>query len=134
VTAGAGHAAGLGGTAVETINVPAAASPYGVGFNQCSFAALPPASAFTLQSNGTYTASPTGVSVTSCTSSSGIAYTLSSSNNASSSPPSTLTITILKANGTLSSFKQTATNTTVAIGGSTICYLSTDALWSRSGV
>ncbi len=133
VTTGEATVKGLGLPLTQTINNPSPTSPYGVGYIQCTYAPLPAATAFKAATGGGYTASPTAATVTSCNASNGISYTLTSSNNASASPPTTNTITILPVLGTLSSFKQTATYSTVAIGGATICYLSTDTVLSRSG-
>ena len=133
VTSGEATVKGLGKPFVQTIANPATASPYSVGYIQCSYPSLPAAGAFTATSNGGYTNAPKTPQVTTCSASTGITYTLTSSNNSMATPPSSLTINVLPVNGTLSSFQQTAGYSTVAVGGTTVCYLSTDSLFSRTG-
>jgi hypothetical protein len=111
---------------------PSPAATYGAGWINCKFAALPAASTFTSSSNGGFTSSPTASSTTTCLASNGIAYTLTSGNGTlSNGLTQTETITLLPANGTGadSGYKLTTTNTALAVGGNTICYLSTDALY-----
>ncbi len=140
----------LGDTWTETIananGAGTSSSPYGVGWVNCQFPALPAASAFTATavtgSNPviyTYTAKPSGLNVSSCVASTGTAYTLTSQNGSNSDfgSPVTQTLTYfglpsnkgtgLAAND--SGFKVTTTNSELAVGGNPFCYLSIDSLF-----
>ena len=139
---------GLGLPWTQTIanSNPLPSSAYGVSWINCSFAALPLATAFT-GTNITptaatptylYTSSPTAAQTTSCLASTGVAYTLISGNDTinygGSSIPQTLVISGLPANGAGKDFgfKVTSTNSALAVGGNTVCFLSTDAVYLNS--
>jgi hypothetical protein len=122
----------------STIASPGSASAptgYGVQWINCEFPKLPAASAFTQQSDGSYTDSPTTKQTTTCSAENGVTYTLTSSNGSSGGVTQTDTITIIPPlkGSKNSSFKLTSGNTAVAVGGTVLCYLSTDALYSFSG-
>jgi hypothetical protein len=138
LTTNQGSVPGLGlawTTTVTNTNNPS--GTYGAGWINCKYAALPAASAFTATAVGSeteYVATPTGSQVTNCFASAGggTPYVLSSSNSTlSNGIAQTLTITILPGNGTGldSGFKITSGNSSVAVGGTTLCYLSTDSLY-----
>jgi len=130
--------AGLGktytGVILSTTGAGTTASPYGVTTIGCSFPALPAASAFTKNSDGSYTATPAGADsqVTTCASSKGT-FTLSSGNGTElEGLPQTLSITILAdpAGSKDSAWRQTATNSDLGGGGQPfLCALSTDAVY-----
>jgi hypothetical protein len=129
---------GFGKGNASTIADPGSASAptgYGVQWINCTFPDFPAATAFTKQSNGSYTDSPTTAQVTTCSAENGVTYTLTSSNGSSGGVTQTDTITIIPPlkGSKSSSFKLTSGNTAVAVGGTVLCYLSTDALYSRSG-
>jgi hypothetical protein len=131
--------AGLGITWTSTIaNAnPTPSTPYGVGWINCAFAALPNTGDFSPVSVGTateYVATPTAPQTTSCFASNGVPYQLGSSNGTANGEPQTNTITILPTNGTGldSGFRVTTTNTTVTVNNNVLCFLSTDALYLLS--
>jgi hypothetical protein len=112
---------------------------YGVGWINCQFPALPLASAFVATPIGAETefvATPAGAQNATCTASvGGTVYVLGSGNGTlSNGLVQTNTITILPVNGTGkdSSFRQTTTNSSVTIGTNTLCYLSTDGVYSNA--
>jgi hypothetical protein len=128
--------AGLGKTWTSTIaNAnPTPNSPYGLGWINCQFPALPAATAFTATTIGSETefvAAPTDIETTNCLASTGTAYTLTSSNSTGGAEPQTLTITILPVNGTGKDYgyRLTSTNSGLAVNGTTVCFLSTDAVY-----
>jgi hypothetical protein len=125
------------GNASTIANPGSASAPtgYGVQWINCAFPTFPAASAFSKQKDGSYTDSPTAPQVTTCSAENGVTYTLTSSNGSSGGLTQTDTITIIPPlKGSKStSFKLTSGNTAVAVGGTVLCYLSTDALYSRSG-
>ena len=129
--------AGLGSTWTSTIaNAnPTPSTPYGVGWINCSFAAMPTVSSFSPVSVGTateYVATPATPQTTSCFASNGTPYQLGSSNVTSNGESQTNTMTILPTNGLDSGFKVTTTNTTVTVNSNVLCFLSTDALYLLS--
>ncbi len=135
----------LGTTFTSTIaNTNNPSGTYGVGWINCQFAATPVASAFKAVVIGPtgatmteYVATPVGPEATNCFASAGggTPYVLSSSNTTlSNGIAQTLSFTILPVNGTGkdSSFKLTTTNSSVSVGGTTLCYLSTDSVYSNA--
>ncbi len=127
---------GLGNTFAQVIaNVGAGTtnSAYGVTPIACSFGALPAAGAFTANADGSYTATPSTPSITTCASSKGT-FTLTSQNGTVSGLTATYAVTVLNSGaGSLnSSFATNTTNTALASGGTTLCYLSTSAQYSLS--
>jgi hypothetical protein len=138
VTTSINTVGGFGKGNASTIASPGSASAptgYGIQWINCTFPKFPAATSFTKQSNGSYTDSPTTAQVTTCSAENGVTYTLTSSNGSSGSVTQTDTITIIPPlkGSKNSSFKLTSGNTAVAVGGTTLCYLSTDALYSFSG-
>jgi hypothetical protein len=144
---------GLGVAWTSTIANPGAgtsAVPYGVTWINCSFPALPAATAFTASSIGgvagpavtIYTDSPTGQQTTTCEAPSTTAglngaaqYTLVSGNGVDSNGQTqTNEVTVIPTNGTGKDdgFKITTGNTQLNVLGSLVCYLSTDALYVNS--
>jgi hypothetical protein len=135
-TSSVARVGGLGATRTSTIaNAnPTPSAPYGVGWIECQFPALPAATAFTATTIGTETefvATPTDVETSSCLASNGTPYTLTSANSTSGAEPQTLTVTVLPVNGTGKDygFRLTSGNSALAVNGNTICYLSTDAVY-----
>jgi hypothetical protein len=127
---------GLGATWTSTIaNAnPTPSAPYGVGWINCQFPALPAASAFVATTIGTateYVATPTDVETTSCLASNGTPYTLTSSNTTVGGEAQTLTVTVLPVNtgGKDYGFRLTSGNSALSVNGNTICFLSTDAVY-----
>jgi hypothetical protein len=135
---------GLGATWTDTISNsnPSPTATYGVTWINCAFSGLPAASAFTATTIGTapateteYVATPTGSTTTNCYASNGTPYVLTSSNSTlSNGTVQTVTITLLPSNGTGldSGFRVTSTNSQLSVGGTTLCYLSTDAVYSHT--
>ena len=136
--------AGLGKTWTSTIanTNPVPGSPAGTGWINCQFPALPAATSFVAQTIGTapatavqYVATPSDVEATNCFASNGVPYTLSSSNSTlTNGTVQTNTITVLPVNGTGKDYgyRLTTTNTSVAVGGNVLCYLSTDAVYANA--
>jgi len=135
---------GLGATWTDTISNsnPSPAAAFGVTWINCGFSGLPAASAFTATSIGSgtsaeteYVAQPTTPTTTNCYASNGTPYVLSSSNSTlGNGIAQTVTITLLPSNGTGldSGFRVTTTNSALSVGGNTLCYLSTDAVYSHT--
>jgi hypothetical protein len=126
---------GLAWTTTITNTNPSPTAAYGAGWINCSYAALPAATAFTATAVGSeteYVATPTGSQATNCFANNGTPYVLGSGNGTlGNGLVQTLTITILPANGTGldSGFKITSTNSSVTVGTNTLCFLSTDSLY-----
>jgi hypothetical protein len=130
--------AGLGkaytGVILSTTGTGTTANPYGVTTIGCTFPALPSASAFTKNADGSYTATPAGADtqVSTCASSKGT-FTLNSGNGTDTYTglQQTLSITILAdpAKSKDYAWRQTATTSALLSGTSYICSLSTDAVF-----
>jgi hypothetical protein len=123
-------------TSIANTNPTPGVAGLSTGWINCKFAAMPAATDFTAATVGTateYTDSPTATQVTSCFASNGTAYTLTSTNSTlANGLAQTNAMTILPVQGDNSSFKITTSNTALAVAPyGTICYLSTDALYSR---
>ncbi len=122
------------GVIASTTGTGTTANPYGVTTIGCSFPALPKASAFTKNADGSYTATPAGpdAQITTCVSSKGT-FTLSAGNGTDvyTGLPQTLSFTVLvDPPGNLDyAWRQTATNSALLSGTSYICSLSTDAVY-----
>jgi hypothetical protein len=112
----------------------ATASPYAATTISCSFTKLPPATKFTGSGTapGGWSALNNGTGT--CTdSANGLTYTLTTSNNPNSSPKSTSTITFLPVNGKDNGARLDQSNGALAVGGSTVCFISTQTVLLRSG-
>jgi len=135
-TVGTATVAALGAIWTESIadTNPTTASSYGTKWVNCAHSALPLASAFTSTPVGTsateYVATPAGNATSACFASSGPQpkYTLTSTNG-TGTPAQSNTVTIIPVSGADSGFKVTTVNSAVVIGSTTVCYVSTDALY-----
>jgi hypothetical protein len=140
-------------TIATTNGAGTTASPYGVSWVNCQFAPLPAAASWIAKNIGTatapvytYTATPTTPNVSTCVASSGIDYTLTAGNDTVTLPSgATVTQTLtyfglptnaVAASGTTpalyandTGFKITTTNSALAVGGNTACFLSIDSLF-----
>lgn len=109
-------------------------NPYGVAPITCAFGTLPAPGDFTKNSDGSYTAKPSTPSVTTCTSAKGT-FTLTSENGTwSGNIPAVYAVGILAVptGNQSSAFSTNSTNTQLAVGGTTLCYLSTSAQYGHS--
>jgi hypothetical protein len=117
---------------------PSPTAAYGVGWINCTFPALGLASSYVATAVGTETefvSTPVGTQTTSCFASNGTPYVLGSGNGTlGNGLMQTNTVTILPLNGTGkdSSFRVTTTNTSLTVGTNTLCFLSTDAVYSNA--
>jgi hypothetical protein len=118
---------------INNVGAGTSASAYGVTAITCTFPKLPAVSAFKANGDGSFTATPAGAEVTTCGSTKGV-FTLTSNNTTSGSLTQTNTVTLI-ANPTGSKdfgYEINTTNTALASGGTTLCYLSTSALYLNS--
>ena len=107
------------------------ASPYGVSPITCTYPALPSAKdkAWTKNADGSYSNAPSSAQSVTCTSNKGT-FTLTSSNTSGSLPTTNVITVINNGAGNLDSgFSVNTTNTALAAGNTTLCYLSTSALY-----
>ena len=125
------------GVILATTGAGTTASPYGVTTIGCSFPALPAASAFTKNADGSYTATPGGPDSqnSTCTATQGT-FTLSAGNGTDSHSGLTQTLTITILADPLKNkdyaWRQTSTNSALLSGTTYICSLSTDAVFTNT--
>ena len=128
--------AGLGTAWTETTtdSNPTISSTYGANWLNCKHSVLPAATAFTATTVGTsatqYVATPAGNATSACFASTGSQpkYTVTSTNG-TGTPAQSNTVTVIPVSGANSGFKVTTVNSAVVIGSTTVCYVSTDALY-----
>jgi hypothetical protein len=119
----------LGNAWSQTQVQTATSSPYTASTISCSFSALPTAASFT----GSPPSAPNNGVGTCIDSLNSLTYTLTTSNNAGGSPPSSSTATFLPVNGKDDGLRLDQSNGALAVGGNTVCFISTQTVLLRKG-